>query len=211
MKNTIATGITIILLAAVSAGCSIPGSRSNSRVQENEQLLMSEESRNINLPVIGGDTIDKKGKFSAIYLAPPEGGQLTKQDIETCPEILIVNSFGELKENFQTNSAIWIDRGALNMVDQTWLHEEPQMYCPLVLVGFNDALFSFREQLTGFGIEGPYVDWSERELESGFSIWMLQEKTETTTSYFMKGYNENQSALQIIALTDTLLEGTLPQ
>jgi len=85
------------------------------------------------------------------------------------------------------------------------------MYCPLVLVGFNDALYSFREQLTGFGIRGPYVDWSNRELESGFSIWMLLEKNETATSSFMKGYNENPSAMQIIALTDMLLEGTLPQ
>ena len=85
------------------------------------------------------------------------------------------------------------------------------MYCPLVLVGYNDATYSFREKLTGFGIEGPYVDWNEQELEPGFSIWMLLEKTETATSSFMKGYSEAPSAMQIIALTDMLLSGTLPQ
>jgi len=94
--------------------------------------------------------------------------------------------------------------------DESWLHEEPQMYCPIVLVGYNNALYSFRECLTGFEIEGPYVDWSEQVLEPGFSVWMLIEKTESSTSSFMRGYNEALSVERIMMITDMLIEGTLP-
>ena len=54
------------------------------------------------------------------------------------------------------------------------------------------------------------MDWTDQELEPGFSIWMLIEKTETSTSAFMKGYTEIPSAIKIIAKTKMLLEGTLP-
>ena len=142
----------------------------------------------------------------AIYLVLQGGGQLTTQEIEACPGILVVNTFSDLKEAFQTECAIWIDKNAITMIDETWLHEESQMYCPVVLVGYNDAIYSFRDQLSGFGIEGPYVDWSKEKLEPGFSVWMLLEKTKTSTSAYMKGYDEVPSAKQIIALTDSLLE-----
>ena len=173
MKKTIAIGIVLLLLLAVSTGCSKSEGLSNSAAQESDQTSRTEEMLNFNLPIIDDETVDNKVQIKAIYLTPQEGGQLSKQGIESYPEILMVNSFSELKENFQTNCAIWIDKGAVSIIDQTWLHEEPQMYCTLVLVGYNDAIYSFREKLTGFGIEGPYVDWSEQELEPGFSIWML--------------------------------------
>ena len=145
-----------------------------------------------------------------IYLMPQAGGQLALQEIENHPEILMVNSFNDLKEEFHAKCAIWIDKDTINIIDETWLHEEPQMYCPLVLIGYNDSLYSFREQLSGFEIEGPYVDWSKQTLEPGFSVWMLTEKTETSISSFMKGYNEVPSVMRIIEVTNLLLEGKFP-
>jgi hypothetical protein len=146
----------------------------------------------------------------AIYLAPHEGGQLSFQDIENHPEILTVNSFSGLKEAFQPNCAIWIDKDAISLVDETWLHEEPQMYRPLVLVGLNDALYSFRECLSGFDIEGPLVNWSEQVPEPGFSVWVLLEKTGTSTSSFIQGYSEVPSVSQILAITDVFYSAILP-
>jgi hypothetical protein len=153
----------------------------------------------------------KNSAIRAIYLTPQDGGQLTDQELEKYPEILKVNSFNDLKNAIQAKYAIWIDKDAVTMIDETWLHEEPQIYCPLVLVGYSNALYSFREILTGFGIEGPYVDWSNETLELGFSVWMLTENTGASTSSFMRGYSETPSAKQIITITDMLLEGKFPE
>ena len=150
-------------------------------------------------------------EIKAIYLAPKGGGQISAQEIESHPEILVVNNFGDLKKAFQPQYAIWIDKDAIAITDQTWLREEPQMNNPLVLVGFNNGLFSFRDTL-GLNIEGPYVDWSEEVLEPGFSVWMLLEATKpSTTSSYMQGYSEIPSVDRIFAVTDMLLGGKLPE
>ena len=154
---------------------------------------------------------DENTYIRAIYLTPQDGGQLSIREIEDHQGILMVHSFSDLKEEFQAKYAIWIDKDAIYMIEMEWLHDEPQMYSPLVLIGYNDALYSFREQLTGFEIEGVYVDCSKQSLEPGFSVWILTEKTEKSTSSFMKGYGEAPSVNQIIAVTDMLLEGNLPQ
>jgi len=101
MDRKIAIGITLLLLFVISASCSKLGSQSISVVQENDQLVTNnKESQDYSLPIKDHETVDNKYQLSAIYLIPPEGGQMAVQDIETFPEILIVNSFSELKENF---------------------------------------------------------------------------------------------------------------
>jgi hypothetical protein len=163
----------------------------------------------LTLALIVGCGYNDKSKnpaLRAVYLTPQEGGQLTAQELEDYPEVLVVNSFADLKDAVQIKCAIWIDKDAVNMIDENWLHEEVQMYCPLVLIGYNNALYSFREKLTDFSIEGPYVDWNSETLEPGFSIWMLIDSTKTSTSAFMQGYDEIPSAKRIISLTNKLIE-----
>ena len=145
----------------------------------------------------------------AIYLVPQNGGLLNKRELKKYPEVNVVNDFSSLKKLFRENTAIWIDKDAIKMVDPKWLHEESQNHAPLVLVGYNNVLYSFREKLSGFGIVGPNVDWSQENLESGFSIWMLKSETNSSTFSFMEGYDLSPSVKQILSITNNLISDKL--
>ena len=139
----------------------------------------------------------------AIYLVR-EHGQLQADDLKAHPEVVVVHSAREFQELGRREVALWIDRDAVDLVDRAWLHAAPQKYYPVVLVGYNDALYSFRDILGGFGIEGPSVDWSKQRLESGFSVWKLKEQTSTSTSAFMQGYDGRPTVVAILAKTNGL-------
>ena len=142
----------------------------------------------------------------AIYLVQ-DSGQLSSDELQTHPEVVVTNTFDDFKHHAPTKAALWIDKNAVNLVDSHWLHEPPQEYYPLVLVGYNDALYAFRDTLSGFGISGPYVDWSTRTLEPGFSVWMIREETSSSLSAIMKGYNQEPTVQDILNITNALLEG----
>ena len=157
-----------------------------------------------------GCTFKGESTAKAIYLAPKSGGQLTDEDIKRYPEVIRVTSFNELKELASKNTSIWIDKDAVDLLDLNWLQEEEQSRIPIVLIGYNNALYSFREKLD-FGIQGPKVDWSKQKLETGFSVWMLKEKSSQSRSAFMKGYDTTPETKQILSITNMLLEGKFPE
>jgi hypothetical protein len=162
------------------------------------------------LTMVGCD--DKtKGTVTTIYLLPKNGGQLTKGEIGKYPEVISVTSFDELKRLATERTAIWIDKDAVELVDLNWIQDKAESKVPLVLVGYNNALYSFREKLPVFGIQGPYVDWSKEKLEPGFSVGMLRETTSTSTSAFIKGYEATLDIKQLLSTSNMLLEGKLPE
>jgi hypothetical protein len=141
----------------------------------------------------------------AIYLVQ-EIGQLSENDLGDHPEVLVVHTFLEFQDIAATHSAdLWIDEDAVDLVDPDWLHQEPQKYYPLVLVGCSEPLYAFRELLTGFNIEGPDINWETKSLKPGFSVWILQEEDEYSTSAFMKGYKEEATVQSILDTTDVIL------
>jgi hypothetical protein len=153
---------------------------------------------------------DKQKPFKAIYLEPTSGAQLSDDELRKHPEITVVDNFKDLKDRASEKVSIWIDKNAIGLVEQNWLHQDPQKYYPLVVVGYNNALYSFREKLSGFGIIGPRVEWSKEKLDGGFSIWMLKEATNTSSSAFMKGYNVPMSVEGILSKSNMLLENQFP-
>jgi hypothetical protein len=148
--------------------------------------------------------------YKAVYLKPSIGGQISSIELKKFPEILVANSFKELKNSVNKRIAIWIDKDALNMLDNNWLSKKPQRLFPIVLIGYSDALYSFGEKLSVPRMIPPYVDWSKIKLEPGFSIWMIKKETETSESWFMKGYKEIPKATRILAITNALLENKFP-
>ena len=154
-----------------------------------------------------------KGKITtkAIYLAPKSGGQLTKEDIDKYPEVVSVTSFNELKKLVSKNTAIWIDKDSVDLVKADWIQKESESKIPIALIGYNNALYSFREKFSLFRIKDPYVDWSKQKLEPGFSIAMLKEETNTSISSFIKGYDITPDTKQILSKTNMLLEGKFPK
>jgi hypothetical protein len=143
--------------------------------------------------------------IKAVYIVGEEQ-QLSDEELLQHPEIAVVKNFDKLKETIKsTKASIWIDKSALHLVDVDWLHQKPQKYYPLVLVGYNNALYSFREKLAGFNIEGPYVDWSEEKLEPGFSVWILIKETKNSSSSILRGYDLFPTVENIIAAIEPYL------
>jgi hypothetical protein len=80
-----------------------------------------------------------------------------------------------------------------------------------VLVGYNDALYSFREALVGFPLMGPAIDWSTATLEPGFSVWMIRKETSSSLSTYMKGYAQPPTVEAILTITNALLKAGPPK
>jgi hypothetical protein len=148
--------------------------------------------------------------ISAIYLVQDQG-QLAASDLRLHPEVLVTNSFEEFKRHSQAKVALWIDKNAVSLVNMDWLHQAPQKYYPLALVGYNDALYSFRETLAGFPIMGPAIEWSTATLEPGLSVWMIREETSSSLSTYMKGYPQPPTVAAILAVTNALLKAGPPE
>ncbi len=139
-------------------------------------------------------------------------GQIDPEDLYAHPEVVLVHTVEEFEALGNQRIALWVDKDVLTEVDQNWLHQVPQKYNPLVVVGYNDALYAFREKLDGFGIEGPYVDWSTKTLEPGFSVWALQSDSGSvplsSVSAFMQGYRQPPTVANILAVTESFVERT---
>ena len=141
----------------------------------------------------------------AVYLVQ-HPGQLSLDDLQAHPEVAVTSSFDEFKQHAQMKVALWIDKNAIELLEQQWLHETPQKYYPLALVGYNEPLYAFRDALPVAQIEGPAMDWSTITLEPGFSVWMIRDDTGSSLSAFMRGYNQKPSVQGILDITNGLLE-----
>ena len=78
--------------------------------------------------------------ISAIYLVQDQG-QLAASDLRLHPEVMVTNSFDEFKRHSQAKVALWIDKNAVSLVNMDWLHQAPQKYYPLALIGCKTMLF----------------------------------------------------------------------
>ncbi|WP_169505340.1 hypothetical protein [Paenibacillus lemnae] len=155
-----------------------------------------------------GDSVpeqDESTSIQAVYLAPKSGALLKKQDLESHPEILKVHSFNDLKSKVSTaETEIWIDSRMVKDVDTNWLNEGEQQFSPLVLIGYHDPLYALREALTGFGIEGPAVEWDHDQVQGGFSVWILRDKDEGNRRASLDGTDTEISIQNIQSLIQKL-------
>jgi len=186
------------ILALLAASCISP--------QSNFQHLVTSAPT-----PIAPTTRTSAGSAKAVYLTQ-DGGTLPNSELQAHPEVIVVTSFEDFREEAQTIIALWVDKNAVDLlsVDNEWIHQPPQRYYPVVLVGYNNALYSFRDVLGGFGIEGPYMDWQSVALEPGFSVWMITEdRGQYSVSSIMRGYEEIPSVESILAITNDLLPQSL--
>lgn len=149
---------------------------------------------------------------STVYLVAKDDGQLTQKDIKQHPEVLVVNSFQDLTKviNQNKNIAIWIDKNATNLIENGWLLKEPQKNNLLVLIGYDNSLYSFREQLN-LGIHGPKVDWNTTKVGNGFSVWYLTKTTSNSINATTKGYSDKVTIDNIFKVTDEIIEQTIQE
>ena len=168
-------------------------------------MLMKNRSANNDVTKQGTTSNEPAGYSKAVYLMPVTSGQITREDLNAHPEILPVTDFASLASQTNRHVAIWIDKDAVNLLPEGWLSQKPQKYYPIVLIGYNNALYSMREKLH-LPITGPWVDWSKQKLEPGFSVWMIEKDTPNGTSAFMKSYAEPVTAERILEVSNELLK-----
>lgn len=149
------------------------------------------------------------GTLKAVYLVRGKG-ELPMDKLKAHPEIAITGSFLQLKQYAKEDVALWIDKNAVELLDKQWLDEEPQSYFPIVLVGYNNPLYCFRDVLRLEGFLGPPIDWPSKKLTPGFCI-IQGEKTERSLTPFtmvkiFKGYDYKPRVQDILDITNNLLE-----
>ena len=145
-----------------------------------------------------------KNSSKAVYLTT-ENGVLSAQDLNAHPQVIVATTFSDFKSQAGSRIALWVDKSAVDLVKAGWLNQPPQKYYPLVLVGYNNALYSFRDTLSVGRIQGPYVDWSKEVLEPGFSVWMILSESQNSESTLMRRYQQSPTVQDILDVTNPLL------
>lgn len=142
--------------------------------------------------------------IKAVYFADKKDGRL-QEDITKYPEVIKVNTFEELRKVVGENPDIdiWIDKNAADLLEVGWLSEAPQKYNLLVMIGCDNALYSFREILN-LGIEGPSINWNETKVGDGFSVWKLVEDNSDGSKQLCEGYSKMPTVEGIFEITEIL-------
>ncbi|OGF26771.1 hypothetical protein A2303_05255 [Candidatus Falkowbacteria bacterium RIFOXYB2_FULL_47_14] len=102
-----------------------------------------------------------------LYLKKPGSGEIAENELERFPEIFSVYGFEDLKKYEPEAEAVWIDRNAADLVLAGWLDT---LLKPVALLGYNNALYSFREILPIAKTGDPEIDWSRERLEPGSGL-----------------------------------------
>ena len=138
--------------------------------------------------------------IKAVYLVR-EAGQLSREDLQTHPEVVVTDNFDTLKKIAQTKVAIWIDINAVDLVDLEWLSQSPQALYPVVLVGNGDETCSFFNTIHYFTFEMPCcLDCSSHP--PGYSVNI---QTDMSQGH-MQGYEKTPTVQDILDITNPLLE-----
>ena len=168
--------------------------------------------------------IKDQNPIKAVYLVQGQG-ELDQSELANHPEIVVTGSFVTLKEYAKRKVAIWIDKNAITVDVDDWLRGGPQIFYPIVLVGYGDDNYSF-ENMLGLDclLNDPYLCASREKLDAnrpdpGFSVLQL-EKFNPSPGYlgfsfnprivFKHGYRYKPHVEDILNITNGLLHGNLP-
>jgi len=145
--------------------------------------------------------------IKAIYLVQGVG-QLSQEDLQAHPEVMITDKFDEFKKLAESKVALWIDINSSGLVDIGWLGESPQRYYPVVLIGNSQAGCIFFGNMQYFTFEVPALPPLEEVQEDcstplpGFSVNILRSES----SGKLHGYEEAPTVQGIFDGTNLLLE-----
>ncbi len=149
--------------------------------------------------------------ISAVYFVHGQGA-LSAQDLQAHPEVIVVQTFDELKKYVSRKTAVWIDKNVtpFNAEQQKWINEAPQAYYPIVLIGTSDTLYAFRDSLGICCFMGPAGIYPGYDTP-GFSVIQSKKPKEPSTpaTIFLEGYSQKPTVQSILAITNALLEGRL--
>jgi hypothetical protein len=148
----------------------------------------------------------------AVYLINGEP-ELSSEDLQTHPEVIVVQTFDEFKKYAQQKMALWIDKSAtpFNSEQEKWINAAPQTFYPIVLIGTSDTLNAFKNLLRLCCFLGPAGEYPGYNAP-GFSIiqWEETNQPDYHAVILLQGYNQKPSVQSILEITNALLDGKLP-
>lgn len=187
-RRAIAITITLVIFALLLLGCRASNLSTQTGTSQNNVGIIIPENNGI----------------VAVYLAPKNSQVISESDLNAHPEILKITDFATLTTYINRYIIpIWIDKDALDILPQGWLNQSPQKFYPIIVLGCGDPLYALRDKL-GLPVYGPYVDWSNQTIESGFSVWMLKIEPQGNITSVMQGYEGGINISNILKASNTL-------
>jgi hypothetical protein len=141
----------------------------------------------------------------AAYLVEGEG-QLSQVDLDKHPEILVTHNFDDFKNAARDRIGLWIDKNAVQLVETGWLDKMPQAAYPIILVGYNDPLRSFKYSLTVCCFLGP-SDPDFSQSEPGFSVIERPTGEPGTPDVIVQGFKQISTVADVLKVSNDLLDG----
>ena len=141
----------------------------------------------------------------AAYLVEGEG-QFSQADLEKHPEILVTDNFEEFKNAARDRIGLWIDKNAVQLVEAGWLDTMPQAAYPIILIGYNDPLRSFKYSLTVCCFLGP-VDPDFSQSEPGFSVIERPNGEPGSADVIVRGFKQIPTVEDVLKISNDLLKG----
>jgi hypothetical protein len=157
-----------------------------------------------------GLSVNPLPRIRALYLVQSPG-QLAASDLQAHPEVVVTNTFSDFKQRARSRVALWIDKNATTLIEENWLDQPPQMYYPMVLVGYHYAFYTFKYVLRICCFGGSAgIDSNAKDIEPGFSVIQREGANGSLSGItFGQGYNQMPQVQDILNITNALLDGTL--
>ena len=137
------------------------------------------------------------------YLVQEEG-QLPRTELDKHPEILVTHSFEEFQKAARQRISLWIDKNAIQLVEEGWLDKMPQASYPIVLVGTSDTLYSFRDLLGLCCFQGPGI-YPDADAP-GFSVIERKSGRPVATIIMLQGFKQTPTVDDILKISNDLLD-----
>lgn len=191
----------ILLFLAVSC---------DERLQHAEQRTLptsfvSTSTEQVNATEIAKPPVVNQVDLEVVYICQVNGCSFSEEELKKYQQIKVVFTNQALTILAKKKIGIWIDKGAISIIDTIWLQQPPQNYYPVLVVGYGSALYAFRDHLS-YPIAGPYVDWSTQQVEPGFSVYMLQQQRGgLPIKAIMQDYHEVPTVQRMLAVMRDLL------
>jgi len=153
----------------------------------------------------------KAPSLKAVYFVHGQG-ELSSDELKAHPEVIVVQTFEELKKNSSQKIALWIDKSAtpFDYEQEIWINTAPQVYYPIALIGAGDTSHAFRDLLKLRCFSVRWGDSPDADAP-GFSIVQREPPAGPTTApmdvTFVHGYNQKSTVKSILEITNDLLEG----
>jgi hypothetical protein len=137
-----------------------------------------------------------------------EGGQFSQSELSKHPEILVTSDFEEFKQAARQRVALWIDKNATQLIEEGWLDTMPQASYPIILIGYNNTLLSFRDTLRLCCFLGPQApDYSDAE--PGFSVIKRDSGELFAPITMLQGFRQSPTIDDILKISIDLLDGKI--